>query len=456
MRCSASSRTIAARRSRSAPAPSFCGARASAASPSSCRREGTALIAPTVNGVMQPGVRRSHQHPVRPGGASAGALVRRRHELARRGSLAGVGLQLGITIEHLRTSDDNVDDGRAARGARRRRAALRRTEAGGIALRLYAALMVTPTIEPRRQHRVRAGDVGTAVRRARLLPVSAPTPAELEIWNHRLAQVAEEMGVALARAAFSPNIKERRDYSCALFDAQRAAGRAGGAHPGAPRLDGAVGGGGARAADARRRRSCHRQRSVRRRHAPAGHHAGARRCSPPTARCSATWPIARTTPTSAASAPGSMPVGVHARGDALPEARGAAGGDVAALRDGAERVARDARRSPSTTRGCASRRRGSTTRWSRACARWRARPTSGAAIWRRSAPRSRSAAADCRRWRRRYGAETLAARGAGAHRLLARRSCAPRSPTSPTASTPSPIRSTTTAPAGTTSASACS
>ncbi|HEX9102024.1 MAG TPA: hydantoinase B/oxoprolinase family protein, partial [Polyangia bacterium] len=46
------------------------------------------------------------------------------------------------------------------------------------------------------------------------------TPAELEIWNHRLAQVAEEMGVALARAALSPNIKERRDYSCALFDAR--------------------------------------------------------------------------------------------------------------------------------------------------------------------------------------------------------------------------------------------
>lgn len=45
-------------------------------------------------------------------------------------------------------------------------------------------------------------------------------PAELEVWNHRLAQVAEEMGVALGRAAFSPNIKERRDYSCALFDAE--------------------------------------------------------------------------------------------------------------------------------------------------------------------------------------------------------------------------------------------
>jgi N-methylhydantoinase B len=42
--------------------------------------------------------------------------------------------------------------------------------------------------------------------------------AELEIWNHRLGQIADEMGGVLRRAAFSPNIKERRDYSCALFD----------------------------------------------------------------------------------------------------------------------------------------------------------------------------------------------------------------------------------------------
>jgi N-methylhydantoinase B len=45
------------------------------------------------------------------------------------------------------------------------------------------------------------------------------TAAKLEVWNHRLAQVAEEMGLVLQRAAFSPNIKERRDYSCAVFDA---------------------------------------------------------------------------------------------------------------------------------------------------------------------------------------------------------------------------------------------
>ena len=32
--------------------------------------------------------------------------------------------------------------------------------------------------------------------------------------------IAEEMGAALRRTALSPNIKERRDYSCAIFDAQ--------------------------------------------------------------------------------------------------------------------------------------------------------------------------------------------------------------------------------------------
>jgi len=41
----------------------------------------------------------------------------------------------------------------------------------------------------------------------------------LEIANHRLAAIAEEMGVVLCRTALSPNIKERRDYSCAVFDA---------------------------------------------------------------------------------------------------------------------------------------------------------------------------------------------------------------------------------------------
>jgi N-methylhydantoinase B len=43
-------------------------------------------------------------------------------------------------------------------------------------------------------------------------------PAELEVFKNLFHSVAEEMGAALRRSAFSPNIKERRDYSCAVFD----------------------------------------------------------------------------------------------------------------------------------------------------------------------------------------------------------------------------------------------
>lgn len=43
-------------------------------------------------------------------------------------------------------------------------------------------------------------------------------PIELEVFRHLFASVAEEMGERLMRSAYSPNIKERRDFSCALFD----------------------------------------------------------------------------------------------------------------------------------------------------------------------------------------------------------------------------------------------
>lgn len=43
-------------------------------------------------------------------------------------------------------------------------------------------------------------------------------PTTLEIYRALYTSVAEEMGIALRRTAFSPNIKERRDYSCAVFD----------------------------------------------------------------------------------------------------------------------------------------------------------------------------------------------------------------------------------------------
>jgi N-methylhydantoinase B/oxoprolinase/acetone carboxylase alpha subunit len=42
-------------------------------------------------------------------------------------------------------------------------------------------------------------------------------PASLQVWISRLAALADEMGAVLRRAAYSPNIKERADCSCAVF-----------------------------------------------------------------------------------------------------------------------------------------------------------------------------------------------------------------------------------------------
>ena len=43
-------------------------------------------------------------------------------------------------------------------------------------------------------------------------------PISLQVFKSKFESVAEEMGVALQRTAYSPNIKERRDFSCAVFD----------------------------------------------------------------------------------------------------------------------------------------------------------------------------------------------------------------------------------------------
>jgi 5-oxoprolinase (ATP-hydrolysing) len=43
-------------------------------------------------------------------------------------------------------------------------------------------------------------------------------PVMLEIFNNRFMTIAEQMGIALANTAYSVNIKERLDFSCALFD----------------------------------------------------------------------------------------------------------------------------------------------------------------------------------------------------------------------------------------------
>lgn len=45
-------------------------------------------------------------------------------------------------------------------------------------------------------------------------------PIELAVFQNAMTSIAEEMGAALRRSAVSPNIKERRDYSCAIFDSK--------------------------------------------------------------------------------------------------------------------------------------------------------------------------------------------------------------------------------------------
>jgi N-methylhydantoinase B len=52
------------------------------------------------------------------------------------------------------------------------------------------------------------------------MSVRATDPVELAIFRSGVHSIAEEMGAALRRTALSPNIKERRDYSCAIFDGQ--------------------------------------------------------------------------------------------------------------------------------------------------------------------------------------------------------------------------------------------
>jgi N-methylhydantoinase B/oxoprolinase/acetone carboxylase alpha subunit len=44
-------------------------------------------------------------------------------------------------------------------------------------------------------------------------------PIEFEIFKNMFQSIAEEMGITLCRTGFSPNIKERLDYSCAIYDA---------------------------------------------------------------------------------------------------------------------------------------------------------------------------------------------------------------------------------------------
>lgn len=60
----------------------------------------------------------------------------------------------------------------------------------------------------------------TKVESKNLIDIKKPDPVYLEIFNSLFSYIAQEMGITLEKTAFSVNIKERKDFSCALFDKQ--------------------------------------------------------------------------------------------------------------------------------------------------------------------------------------------------------------------------------------------
>ncbi len=72
------------------------------------------------------------------------------------------------------------------------------------------------TLEEREAGASEAPAVPARGQRATSIPCD---PVRLEIYNHLFMSIAEQMGSQLQQTAFSTNIKERLDFSCALFDA---------------------------------------------------------------------------------------------------------------------------------------------------------------------------------------------------------------------------------------------
>ncbi|MEO0375121.1 MAG: hydantoinase B/oxoprolinase family protein, partial [Cyanobacteria bacterium P01_A01_bin.17] len=65
-----------------------------------------------------------------------------------------------------------------------------------------------------------SGRTQTSVVHQQLPSTDVPDPILLEIFNNLFRAIAEQMGVTLQNTSYSVNIKERLDFSCALFDGQ--------------------------------------------------------------------------------------------------------------------------------------------------------------------------------------------------------------------------------------------
>jgi 5-oxoprolinase (ATP-hydrolysing) len=89
---------------------------------------------------------------------------------------------------------------------------------------IIAEQNATTVVEPEWEARVTAADhlvlERVVARKSRYALGTTADPVMLEVFNNLFMSIAEQMGVRLAQTAYSVNIKERLDFSCALFDAE--------------------------------------------------------------------------------------------------------------------------------------------------------------------------------------------------------------------------------------------
>ena len=148
---------------------------------------------------------------------------------ARGAALTGTGAPTSVSARAL-TPDRLVSmycfDETHASGWREARLYCAEALAGGVSIdgpAVLAAANATTVVEPGWQARVAADGclelARVKPRAARQILAVHADPVMLELFNNIFMNIAEQMGLRLQNTAFSVNIKERLDFSCALFDA---------------------------------------------------------------------------------------------------------------------------------------------------------------------------------------------------------------------------------------------
>src|SRR5690606_22276506 len=73
-------------------------------------------------------------------------------------------------------------------------------------------------LEVRGQLLVAHGEDSARLPEVSTTPTDRPDPVRLEVMSHHFMSIAEQMGRVLQRTSLSTNIRERFDFSCAVFD----------------------------------------------------------------------------------------------------------------------------------------------------------------------------------------------------------------------------------------------